>query len=79
MPSAAIAGSNIPAAADDDYVRKVALALRYGTDGTNPYPGPQAHPAYPPLDPALRIYLEYANEIGTRPAASRVSPSSGTS
>ena len=28
---------NLPVAADDDFVRKVALALRYGTDGTNPY------------------------------------------
>lgn len=54
---------NIPVAADDDYVRKLALALRYGTDGTNPYTSPQANPVYPPLDPSLRVYLEYANEI----------------
>jgi len=54
---------NIPVAADDDYVRKVARALRYGTDGAEPYPGPRAHPAHPPLDPSLHVYLEYANEI----------------
>ncbi|MCX9155493.1 hypothetical protein OPU71_05075 [Niveibacterium sp. 24ML] len=54
---------NVPVAADDDYVRKLALALRYGTDGTNPYTSTQANPVYPPLDPSLRVYLEYANEI----------------
>ena len=54
---------NIPVAADDDFVRKVALALRYGTDGTNPYASRQTNPVYPPLDPSLRVYLEYANEI----------------
>ena len=54
---------NIPVIADDDYVQKVALALRYGTDGNNPYAAPQANPVYPPLDPSLCIYLEYANEI----------------
>lgn len=54
---------NIPVVADDDYVRKVALALRYGTDGTSPYTSTQANPAYPPLDAGLRVYIEYANEI----------------
>jgi hypothetical protein len=54
---------NIPVLADDEYVRNVALALRFGTDGTNPYTSTQAHPAFPPLDPSLRIYIEYANEI----------------
>ncbi len=54
---------NIPVTVDDDYVLKLAQALRYGTDGTNPYSSPQANPVYPPLNPALRIYLEYGNEI----------------
>lgn len=54
---------NIPVTADDDYVQKVALALRYGTDGTNPYTSQQANPVFPPLNPSLRVYLEYANEI----------------
>ncbi|MCX9156936.1 fibronectin type III domain-containing protein [Niveibacterium sp. 24ML] len=54
---------NIPPAASDDYVQKLALALRYGTDGTNPYTSYQAHPVYPPLAPDLRVYLEYSNEI----------------
>lgn len=54
---------NIPAAADDDFVQKMALALRYGTDGTNPYTSYQANPVYPPLAADLRVYLEYANEV----------------
>lgn len=54
---------NIPVLADDDYVQKIALAIRYGTDGTNPYTGYQANPVYPPLDPTVHVYIEYANEI----------------
>lgn len=54
---------NIPVIADDAFVRNLALALRYGTDGTNPYTGAQTNPVYPPLDPTLRIYLECGNEI----------------
>jgi hypothetical protein len=54
---------NIPVTADDDFVQKLALALRYGTDGTNPYTSAQTNPVYAPLDPTLRIYLECGNEI----------------
>lgn len=54
---------NIPAKADDDYVRKVARAFRHGTDGKNPYTSPQANPVHPPLDPGLKLYVEYSNEL----------------
>lgn len=54
---------NIPSVADDDFVRNMALTLRYGSDGTNPYTSAQANPVYPPLKPNLRIYVEYSNEI----------------
>ncbi|MFM8410685.1 MAG: fibronectin type III domain-containing protein, partial [Alphaproteobacteria bacterium] len=53
---------NVPPAADDEYVQNLALALRFGTDGRNPYTSPQASPVFPPLHPSLRIYLEYSNE-----------------
>ncbi|WLT30855.1 hypothetical protein [Geothrix sp. PMB-07] len=53
---------NIPPVADDDFVLRTAQALRFGTDGTNPYTSPQANPVFPPLHPSLRVYLEYANE-----------------
>jgi len=54
---------NIPLQVDDDYVTQLALLLRYGSDGTNPYTSPQANPAFPPLDANLRVYVEYSNEI----------------
>lgn len=45
------------------YVNKVARLIRYGSDGVEPYSGPTAHPLYPPLNPNLRVYLEFGNEI----------------
>jgi hypothetical protein len=53
---------NVPPVADDDYVQKMALALRFGTDGVNPYAAPQQNPVFQPLDPSLRLYVEYSNE-----------------
>ena len=53
---------NIPPLADQDCITKTAQALRFGSDGSNPYSSAQAAPVYPPLDPSLRIYVEYANE-----------------
>ena len=53
---------NVPVVVDDEFVTKMAQALRYGTDGTNPYTAPQTHPKYPPLDANLNVYVEYANE-----------------
>ena len=46
-----------------EYLIKLAQAIRYGTDGTEPYTKPTAKPVYPPLNPNLRIFLEYSNEI----------------
>jgi hypothetical protein len=54
---------NLPLQTDDDYVTKLAQLLAYGSDGSNPYAAPQAHPAYPPLNANLRVYVEYSNEI----------------
>ena len=54
---------DIPFNATDDYVRNVAQAFAYGTDGVNPYPGPRADPAYPPLNSNLNLYIEYSNEL----------------
>jgi hypothetical protein len=54
---------NIPAGADDDYARRVAQMFLYGSDGKNPYASPQANPVFPPLDPGLRLYVEYSNEV----------------
>lgn len=54
---------NVPVSATPDYIRKLAELLRYGSDGVLPYTSPQAHPAYPPVQPNLNIYIEYSNEV----------------
>ncbi|MGD0096301.1 MAG: hypothetical protein ABSB60_07385 [Terracidiphilus sp.] len=54
---------NIPMVVSDDFVTKMAETIAYGSDGTNPYTSTQTNPVYPPLNPQLRVYLEYANEI----------------
>jgi hypothetical protein len=54
---------NVPVGVDDDYVTKIAQLLEYGSDGTTPYTSVQAHPAYPPLNTNLKVYIEYGNEL----------------
>jgi hypothetical protein len=54
---------NIPALADDDYILKLAQAIAYGTDGTNPYTSPQDNPVFPPLDKDRKIYTEWSCEV----------------
>lgn len=54
---------NVPVQASDAYIRNLALLLRYGSDGVNPYTRKQANPVYPPLNPGLRVYVEYGNEL----------------
>src|ERR1022692_2099838 len=53
----------IPAGATDAYISNVANLIAFGSDGTNPYTSTQANPAYPPLDPSLKVYVEYSNEV----------------
>ncbi|MDH3624439.1 MAG: PA14 domain-containing protein [Myxococcales bacterium] len=52
-----------PIAADDAYFEKLALLLRYGSDGKEPYRESTPNPIYPPLNPNLRVYVEVGNEI----------------
>jgi hypothetical protein len=54
---------NIPVRATDDYIKKVAQVFAFGSDGTNPYTSPQNNPVYPPLNPTLKVYVEYSNEL----------------
>jgi hypothetical protein len=54
---------NIPIGASPDYILKVAQLFAYGSDGVNPYTGPVANPVYKPLDPGLKLYIEYSNEV----------------
>ena len=48
---------------DEDFMRKLAQLVRYGSDGVNPYDRYVENPEYPPLNPNLRIYLEHSNEL----------------
>lgn len=52
----------IPMNASSDYVTKLAELIKYGSDGVNPYTSPQANPAYPGLNPNLKVYVEWSNE-----------------
>lgn len=54
---------NVPVQASDDYILKLAQLLRYGSDGVNPYTGPVANPVFAPLNPGLKVYVEYGNEV----------------
>lgn len=54
---------SVPLLADDEYVRNLARLIRYGSDGKNPYTSKQKNPVWAPLDPRLKLYVEYSNEI----------------
>lgn len=45
-----------------EFMKKLALALKYGTDGKEPYDRPVENPVYPPLNANLRVYFEFMNE-----------------
>jgi hypothetical protein len=53
----------LPVGASEDYVRNLALLIRNGSDGVMPYAEPVADPVYPGLNPNLRVYVEWGNEI----------------
>lgn len=48
---------------DQEFMKKFALMVRYGSDGVEPYDHYVENPKYPPLNPNLRIYLEHSNEL----------------
>jgi len=55
---------NVPIAATDDYVTKLAQLFKYGSDANgNPYTSVQSSPIHPPLNPNLHLYVEYSNEV----------------
>jgi hypothetical protein len=54
---------NVPVAASDDYVTKLAQLVLYGSDGVNPYTSVQGSPVWAPLNPGLNVYVEYSNEV----------------
>lgn len=54
---------NVPHLATEDYIRKLARLIRFGSDGVNPFTSPQVSPAFPPLNSNLKVYVEFSNEI----------------
>jgi len=54
---------NVPHLASADYMTKLAQAVRYGTDGDQPYTSEQVNPQWAPLNPELRVWVEYSNEV----------------
>ena len=54
---------NVPLNATDDFITKLAQLTKYGSDGTTPYTSTQASPVWPGLDPNLRLYVEFSNEV----------------
>lgn len=55
---------NFSGSCDEEFMRKLALLMRYGSDGVEPYTKPTPDPVWPPLSPNLRLYLEHGNEMG---------------
>lgn len=53
----------IPHLANEDFVRKLAQLIRFGSDGTNPYTSSVQDPVFAPLHSEHRVYVEYSNEI----------------
>ena len=60
LPTAATGGSILDL---ESYVVKLAKLIKYGSDGVEPYSSPQSNPVYPPLNPNLRFYFEFGNEL----------------
>ena len=51
----------IPDTATDDYIRKLGLTCRFGSDGVNPYTELQTNPVWSPL--IGKPYFEFSNEV----------------
>lgn len=54
---------NVPHLASDDFITRLAKLIRFGSDGVNPYDGPQSNPLFAPLRSDLKVYVELSNEI----------------
>jgi len=54
---------NMPARADSQYVVNAMKTILNGSDGNLPYETTVPNPVHKPLDPDLKVYVEYGNEI----------------
>jgi hypothetical protein len=53
---------NIPSNVSLSYLANLADLFAYGSDGVTPYTSPQANPVWKPLNPNLKVYIEFSNE-----------------
>jgi hypothetical protein len=54
---------NLPHLVNDDYIRRVANMIRYGSNSSVPYTQHTPNPVFPPLNPNLKVYVELGNEL----------------
>src|SRR5271157_440592 len=53
---------NVPSNASVSYIANLADLFAYGSDGVNPYTSVQSDPVWAPLNPNLKVYIEFSNE-----------------
>ncbi len=54
---------NVPSNASISYITDLADLFAYGSNGVTPYTSVQQDPVWKPLDPNLKVYIEFSNEI----------------
>ena len=54
---------NVPSNVSISYITDLADLFAYGSNGVTPYTSVQQDPVWKPLDPNLKVYIEFSNEI----------------
>jgi hypothetical protein len=54
---------NVPHMASEDFMLKLAQLIRFGSNGGDPHTSVNPNATFPPLEPGLKVYIEYSNEI----------------
>ncbi|KGK42895.1 hypothetical protein LH51_03995 [Nitrincola sp. A-D6] len=57
---------NVPHMATEDYIRNLALLIKYGSDGESPYTTNVDQPVWSGLNAGQRVWVEYSNEVWSR-------------
>ena len=53
---------NIPSNVSASYLTNLADLFAYGSNGVTPYTSVQSDPVWKPLNPNLKVYIEFSNE-----------------
>jgi hypothetical protein len=54
---------NVPSNVSVSYLTNLANVFAYGSNGVTPYTSVQANPVWKPLNPNLKVYIEFSNEL----------------